>query len=625
MKKLILLIQVAILFLTLTDVYSQWYPQTSGTTNWLFDVSFTDANNGTVVGLGGTVLKTTILRTTNGGTNWSSQYIPITQATDLYGVSFIDANTGTVVGLDGTLRPLILRTTNGGTDWTIQPYPVTDVLQLNCVCFTDVNNGWAVGYYYLNDTTLVGIILRTTNGGTNWTSQTSVTSEILRGVSFTDANTGTAVGREGTILRTTNGGTNWISQTSGTTYYLSGVSLTDENNGTAVGALGTILRTTNGGTNWTSQTSGTTYGLLGVFFTDANTGTAVGYGGTILRTTNGGTNWTTQTSGTATTIRLRGVSFTDANTGTIVGDSGIILRTTNGGAQLPIPSAPLLISPANNAIGQTLNLSLVWKSVEFANIYRLQLASDTSFTNIILDDSTMTDTMKAVTNLSPLTIYYWRVNASNSAGTSAWSSIWNFTTLLAPPITPILLSPLNGSMVTTTPLLDWNDVSSATSYRMQVSEVANFMTTVIDKISLTQSNYQVPNGILSNNVKYYWRARARNAAGWSPWASAWNFTTHLTGINLIAGEIPVDFYLYSNYPNPFNPSTKIKIDIPKSSYVKLIVYDILGREIKTLVNEKLNAGRYETNWDGSSYPSGVYFYKLITDEYVSVKKMLLMK
>ena len=102
MKKTILLIQIAVLFLALTDVFPQWYPQTSGTTNTLKDVSFTDANNGTAVGDDGE-----ILRTTNGGTNWISQTSPIISY--LHGVSFTDANTGTVVGSNGT----ILRTTNG--------------------------------------------------------------------------------------------------------------------------------------------------------------------------------------------------------------------------------------------------------------------------------------------------------------------------------------------------------------------------------------------------------------------------------------------------------------------------------------------------------------------------------
>ena len=118
----------------------------------------------------------------------------------------------------------------------------------------------------------------------------------LYGISFTDANTGTAVGGNGTILRTTNGGAAWILQSSGTIELLNGVSFTDANNGTAVGYRGTILRTTNGGAVWTAQSSGTTNELTGVSFTDENTGTAVGWYGTILRTTNGGADWTPQSS-----------------------------------------------------------------------------------------------------------------------------------------------------------------------------------------------------------------------------------------------------------------------------------------------------------------------------------------
>ena len=98
----------------------------------------------------------------------------------------------------------------------------------------------------------------------------------MNGVCFSDENNGTAVGWKGTIIRTTNGGTNWTSQSSGTLEWLLGVSFTDANNGWAVGDHGVILRTTNGGTSWTSQTSGTSNGLSGVSFTDINNGTVVG-------------------------------------------------------------------------------------------------------------------------------------------------------------------------------------------------------------------------------------------------------------------------------------------------------------------------------------------------------------
>ena len=124
-----------------------------------------------------------------------------------------------------------------------------------------------------------------------WCVQYPPQSTEFYGVSFTDANTGTVVGRSGTILRTTDGGVTWLAQTSGTSAILYGVSFTDANNGTVVGAgagpeAGTILRTMDGGETWAAQDSGTSNWLIGVSFTDANTGTAVGFGGTILRTTN---------------------------------------------------------------------------------------------------------------------------------------------------------------------------------------------------------------------------------------------------------------------------------------------------------------------------------------------------
>ena len=102
------------------------------------------------------------------------------------------------------------------------------------------------------------------------------------------------------------------------------------------------------------------------------------------------------------------------------------------------------------------------------------------------------------------------------------------------------------------------------------------------------------------------------------------------GINKISSEVPTAFRLEQNYPNPFNPISKIKFDIPgavkgKTSDVKLIIYDITGREIQTLVKEKLNPGTYEVAFDGSNYASGVYFYQLRSGDYAETKKLVLLK
>ena len=98
------------------------------------------------------------------------------------------------------------------------------------------------------------------------------------------------------------------------------------------------------------------------------------------------------------------------------------------------------------------------------------------------------------------------------------------------------------------------------------------------------------------------------------------------GVGIKKNHTYVDgFHLYQNYPNPFNPTTSIRFDLKKTSHVKLIVYDILGREVALLVNEKLGYGGYTVDWYAKGYTSGVYFYKLITDKYVDVKKMVLIK
>jgi len=116
-----------------------------------------------------------------------------------------------------------------------------------------------------------------------------------------------------------------------------------------------------------------------------------------------------------------------------------------------------------------------------------------------------------------------------------------------------------------------------------------------------------------------------------------NPTANFVGIQKIGTEIPGSFELYQNYPNPFNPTTKIRFDIPskvsfpsrvlgRNPVVKLKVFDILGKEIATLVNEQLKHGTYEVTFDGSNLPSGIYFYQLKTDsEQMLTKKMMLVK
>ncbi len=90
-------------------------------------------------------------------------------------------------------------------------------------------------------------------------------------------------------------------------------------------------------------------------------------------------------------------------------------------------------------------------------------------------------------------------------------------------------------------------------------------------------------------------------------------------------KLPLSFKLSQNYPNPFNPITKIAYALPKSGLVTLRVYDILGKEVATLVNEVKNAGNYSVDFNASNFTSGVYFYKIETNGFSDIKKMMLIK
>lgn len=460
---------------------------------------------------------------------------------------------------------VILKTTNAGNTWIIQD-PNTNE-RLSSIQFIDENTGYAAGGYYP-----ASIIRKTTNGGNTWTSQYSGISSAFWDLFFINANTGYVGGDWGHLLKTTNGGNNWILQNTGTQVWLESIYFLNNNTGFIAGQDGLIIKTTNSGTTWNNQTTGTNMFLFSIRFASLSTGYCVGgsyyspYNHIILKTTDGGNSWFTQKTGTG--FWLEYIWLSGTNTAIAVGSNGTILKTNNGG---------------NTWITQTSGTAITLREVFFTS-------SDTGYiaghNSIILK--------------------------TTNGG-------------LVPPLTPVLISPPNGSQVTPIPLLDWNDVGSATSYRLQVSEVANFTTTEIDQTSLTQSKYQVPNGILTANVQYYWRVRARNASGWSPWASAWNFTTSLVGINSITGEIPTMYYLYPNYPNPFNPSTTIKFDVPNSSHVRITIYNNLGKTVSEVVNENLTAGSYELNWEASNYPSGVYFYKIESEEFRDVKRMILIK
>jgi hypothetical protein len=135
--------------------------------------------------------------------------------------------------------------------------------------------------------------------------------------------------------------------------------------------------------------------------------------------------------------------------------------------------------------------------------------------------------VKTVAGLTNSTMYYWRVNAKNIAGTSAWSTIYAFYTTVL--VAPVLGTPANASSVTTrTPTLTWGTIIGAATYRVQVSTVSTFVTTVVNDSTLTTGSKILTTSL--NNGTCYWRVNAKNAGGISVWSNTFTFTVSVTGI-----------------------------------------------------------------------------------------------
>jgi len=200
----------------------------------------------------------------------------------------------------------------------------------------------------------------------------------------------------------------------------------------------------------------------------------------------------------------------------------------------------------------------------------------------------------------------------------------------------LLLSPPKGAIITSFPIhFDWNDVNGANPYNIQVDNNSSFASPEADYQTST-SFILIYDNVLPQLGTYYWRIRSRfyNAGDyyWGDWSHPWYFTIMEAtdvGDNDSPG-LPGDFKLEQNFPNPFNLSTTIEYYLPRASMVTLDIYDILGRNLKTIDDGAKKSGPQKTIWDGTDsegkpVASGVYFYRLKAGEFISTKKMQLLK
>lgn len=174
--------------------------------------------------------------------------------------------------------------------------------------------------------------------------------------------------------------------------------------------------------------------------------------------------------------------------------------------------------------------------------------------------------------------------------------------------------------------LNWSDNSSnETSFRIERSTNAGANWFFRDSVTANTITY-IDSGLTANTI-YHYRVSSRNIVGYSqPSNTAFDTTLLPTGIiTNNNNNIPNEYRLYQNYPNPFNPVTKIRFDIPQSGTAELVLYDILGNEIKNISYQNLAAGSYEFELSAADLSSGIYFYKLRSGNFEQIRKMILVK
>jgi len=294
-------------------------------------------------------------------------------------------------------------------------------------------------------------------------------------------------------------------------------------------------------------------------------------------------------------------------------------------------TTPDLVSPADGAVGVCHPVELTWDPVPGATRYRYMVGDSPDFigSNQGGDAFTTSITLNAIP-LDENSQYWWKIRARIDGIDQDWCQPWSFTTNPFAPAYPELVLPADGADELVEPVyLDWNTVSHAINYHLQVSGEPDFSTLEID-LSSTFTNYTC--NYLDDGVTYYWRVKAQDdCEAWSEYSPARHFV--MAGGSAVDDNGRPEIYEYSlaqNHPNPFNPQTTIEFSLASRSRVRIDIVNLLGENIATLVDKTRQPGSHRVIWNGldnndAPCASGIYFYRIVTDDFTETKKMVLMK
>lgn len=416
----------------------------------------------------------------------------------------------------------------------------------------------------------------------------------------------------------------WAEQSSPVTADFTGASAVNENVCWMCGYSGTIIRTTNGGINWTLANSGlTAYDFATIFAIDSDNCWIGGQNGTLWKTTNGGSQWIAVLLNPSSQF-IDAIHFFDNSFGFVLGDPvnnvwGYYI-TTNGGISWALgsnaPSAPGGEASWNNSYC-ALDTGHIWWGTNNSKIYKGSFRGPFTYA-----PTTGAENSFCIVFNHPLTGVAAMATASftglNTMLSSDGGTSWNSSSYLPAGI-QYGMKGIPGTQYI------WMTGSGLFSgHVLRSTDNGNWFDT---QFSFVPGN---AGGCISMvNINCGWVGTLSTESG-IPGGRIYKYSDNI-GISGNSG-VPSAYKLEQNYPNPFNPSTIINYQLPMNSYVKLIVYDAVGREIAILTDEKQAAGIYNITFDASDYPSGIYFYRItvFTDNlspgsFSGTKKMCLIK
>ncbi len=310
-----------------------------------------------------------------------------------------------------------------------------------------------------------------------------------------------------------------------------------------------------------------------------------------------------------------------------IGEYSAIRQFTS--LRYPPSSSPNLLSPPEPSRYVPLDANFEWQALPEVTGYDIQIF-DNSFENLIYSDTAITDTFKFVTGLPQRTSCSWHVRARNAGGPGLYSVPSFFRTTPVKPSKPILISPKNDSsgVHLSPPKFIWKPADYVTQYRIQGALDSLFHNIKISAY-VNDTSYTPPiYFFLQPETTYYWHVMAINDTFNGDWSDTFHFRTiGLTDVADTDEKFSEEIITFSlqNFPNPFNQSTTIEFDLPRSSYVKLSVVNTLGEEVASLINKELLPGKYRETFNANNLSTGVYFYRLQTSEGSILKKMMFLR